>query len=287
MRIGKIARLPRHVRTEINQRLDNGEETESILGWLNEQPAVQEMLQEHFQGAAISAQNLSEWRQGGFREWEFRREIIEQACSTSDFAQDLEDEVITSELPGKLAAVLAARYAALLSQWQGDLHPAIAEAFCVLRSLNKDIALLQKTLHLAQKQKRENEKAIDDEEKAEMEEEKKGESAPIFARMYAQAMTAALGGGENGRLVAQLLAASKFNLPPPPDYKERLQKLRAAEKPENAENQPSIGVQSNLIKPSQGKMAKKGTAPEVVDRQEEVPGKEENRDNNNNQSSEF
>jgi hypothetical protein len=164
MRIGKIARLPRQVRTEINQCLDAGEEAESILAWLNQDPAVQEMLEEHFQGAAISAQNLSEWRQGGFREWEFRREIIEQACSTSDFAQDLEDEVITSELPGKLAALVAARYAALLSQWQGDLHPAIAEAFCVLRSLNKDIALLQKTLHLAQQQKRENEKAIDDEE---------------------------------------------------------------------------------------------------------------------------
>jgi hypothetical protein len=277
MRIGKIARLPRQVRTEINQRLDNGEEAESILAWLNQDPAVQEMLEEHFQGAAISAQNLSEWRQGGFREWEFRREIIEQACSTSDFAQDLEDEVITSELPGKLAAVLAARYAALLSQWQGDLHPAIAEAFCVLRSLNKDIALLQKTLHLAQQQKRENEKAIDDEEKAEMEEEKKRETAPFLARIHADTMTEALGGGEKNRLVAEYLAASKYDRPLPPDYEERLQKLRSAEKSENAENrpnQPSVGVQSNLIKPSKGKMAKKGTAHEVGGGQEEAQKEE-------------
>jgi hypothetical protein len=277
MRTGKIARLPRQVRTEINQRLDEGEEAESILVWLNAKPFVQEMLNEHFQGAAISAQNLSEWRQGGFREWEFRREIIEQVCSTSDFAEDLEDEVITSELPGKLAALVAARYASLLGQWQGALHPEMAEEFYVLRALNKDIALLQKTLHLAHKQKREREKEIDEEEKLEMEEEKKRETAPFLARMHADTMAAALGGGEKNRLVADYLAASKYDQPLPPDYEERLQKLRTAEKPEKTEDpgkQPSIGVQSKLIKPSKGKMPKKGAANDVGDGPEEGPGKE-------------
>jgi hypothetical protein len=229
-RNGKIARLPRQVRTEINQRLDDGQEAESILAWLNELPFTQEMLEEHFEGVPISAQNLSERRQGGFREWEFRREIIEQACSASDFADDLEDEVIASELAGRLAALLAARYAALLGRWNGDLTPDMADTICVLRGLNKDIALLQKTLHQAQKQKREQEKAVNDEDKFIMEEEKKRETAPINARFEAEAMELALGGGAKAKFIAQFLAASKYDLPPPRDYQEKLQKLASPRK---------------------------------------------------------
>jgi hypothetical protein len=76
-RNGKIARLPGTIRDELNQRLENGEEAPPLLAWLNGLPEVQRSLKDHFDGAPVSKQNLSEWRQGGFREWQIREELIE------------------------------------------------------------------------------------------------------------------------------------------------------------------------------------------------------------------
>jgi len=79
MRNGKIAKLPVDVRVELHGRMENGEDGAVLLEWLNGLPEVQESLKAHFGGAPVSKQNLSEWRQGGFREWQIRRELIGQA----------------------------------------------------------------------------------------------------------------------------------------------------------------------------------------------------------------
>lgn len=75
-RIGKIARLPDHVRHELNHRLMDGEGGPHLLAWLNNQPEVQAVLTEKFGGRPINQQNLSAWRTGAYREWSFRREMI-------------------------------------------------------------------------------------------------------------------------------------------------------------------------------------------------------------------
>ena len=69
-RKGKIARLPRYLREKLNRRLDDGEPGPQLLVWLNRCPDVQEVLEREFGGRAVSEQNLSEWRQGGFCEWQ-------------------------------------------------------------------------------------------------------------------------------------------------------------------------------------------------------------------------
>lgn len=69
-RHGKIARLPRSVRELVNRRLEDGESAEQILSWLNAQAEVKAVLTQHFDGVEISPQNLSEWRAGGFAEWQ-------------------------------------------------------------------------------------------------------------------------------------------------------------------------------------------------------------------------
>ena len=66
---GKIARLPRPIRDELNQRLDNGETGNMILPWLNALPEVQAVLAAHFNAGAINHQNLTNWRQGGYLRW--------------------------------------------------------------------------------------------------------------------------------------------------------------------------------------------------------------------------
>jgi hypothetical protein len=78
-RNGKIARLPREVREQLNRRLFNGEPGNRLVEWLNGLPETQRVLADDFGGREINEQNLSEWKQGGFREWETRQETLAQA----------------------------------------------------------------------------------------------------------------------------------------------------------------------------------------------------------------
>ena len=78
-RNGKIARLPREIRDELNTRLAEGEPGGPLLEWLNGLPAVKAVLERGFDNNPITKQNLSEWRTGGFVEWEARQETLDQA----------------------------------------------------------------------------------------------------------------------------------------------------------------------------------------------------------------
>jgi len=74
-RIGKIARLPRAVRTQLNTRLQDGAEGKQLADWLNSLPEVQDVLAEKFKGRTINEQNLTNWLQGGYKEWLAHQEI--------------------------------------------------------------------------------------------------------------------------------------------------------------------------------------------------------------------
>ena len=68
-RTGKIARLPKNIRDQLNHRLQNGQQGPEILAWLNALPTVHRVLRAHFAGQPILQQNLSQWRQGGYADW--------------------------------------------------------------------------------------------------------------------------------------------------------------------------------------------------------------------------
>jgi hypothetical protein len=75
-RNGKIARLPRPVREQLNKRLERSESSSRLLPWLNALPETRELVQKEFAGVPISKQNLSQWRRGGFQEslaWRYIR----------------------------------------------------------------------------------------------------------------------------------------------------------------------------------------------------------------------
>src|SRR5207302_10820872 len=78
-RNGKIARLPRSVRDELNRRLDEGEQGKKLVAWLNGLPDVQAIVVTEFGGKALREQNLSEWKQGGYRDWLAKQEALEIA----------------------------------------------------------------------------------------------------------------------------------------------------------------------------------------------------------------
>lgn len=85
-RVGKIAQLPGGVRDELNRRLLNGQLSPLILPWLNELPEVKSVIDERFKGEPVNAQNISDWRKGGFRDWMRSNERIEQTKSMSELA---------------------------------------------------------------------------------------------------------------------------------------------------------------------------------------------------------
>ena len=69
MAYGKIARLPRKIRAQINQRLADGVLGHRLIDWLHTLPKVRRLLARHFGGRPINAQNLTNWRQGGHQRW--------------------------------------------------------------------------------------------------------------------------------------------------------------------------------------------------------------------------
>ncbi len=68
-RKGKIARLPKVIREELNRRLDDGWLHIRLVAWLNGLPEVKEILDRQFGGRAITPQNLSVWKAGGYQDW--------------------------------------------------------------------------------------------------------------------------------------------------------------------------------------------------------------------------
>ena len=76
-RISKIARLPKTIRDQLNQRLENGEIGRSILPWLNSLPETKKVLAELFSGKSITHQNLSEWRRAGYQDWLFQQQRLQ------------------------------------------------------------------------------------------------------------------------------------------------------------------------------------------------------------------
>ncbi len=75
-RTGKIARLPEHLRTELNERILANQPASKILPWLNDQLEVKQLLEEDFEGLSVNDENLHKWRIGGYAEWLTRRERV-------------------------------------------------------------------------------------------------------------------------------------------------------------------------------------------------------------------
>ncbi len=88
-RKGKIATLPAKIREEVNQRLHNGEQARQILPWLNADKDVLRILDEKWHEQPVTAQNLSEWRQGGYQDWLGRNEKVEALRALSDYSLQL------------------------------------------------------------------------------------------------------------------------------------------------------------------------------------------------------
>ncbi len=147
-RNGKIARLPRSVREELNRRLEDGEEGKAIVVWLNGHELVRSVLERLFGGRPISEQNLSQWRQGGFQDWRRHQDALEWTRSLAEESDELEDAAGDLPLSDSLGPVIALTLGKMLRSAARDAEEDPERRGEVL-SLAREIAQLRRDDHRA------------------------------------------------------------------------------------------------------------------------------------------
>jgi hypothetical protein len=150
-RIGKIARLSAALREQLNRRLADGENGTVLVAWLNALPEVQTLLQAEFAGRPISAQNLSEWRQGGFRDWQRHQESLALVRELSAQAAELA-QANGQPMGETLTPLLLSRYLALFQTLETPSDEN-SEDWKLLRALCRDVVALRKCEHNAERLK--------------------------------------------------------------------------------------------------------------------------------------
>ena len=164
-RNGKIARLPKAVRDELNRRLSDGEPGNQLVTWLNDLSAVKSVVATEFGGRLVREQNLSEWKQGGYQDWLRQQEALELVRSLSSDGEEL--QAATAEpLTEKLVVWLAARYAMATRKLAGQEGNTDLD-WQRLRELCSDVVALRRGDHSAARLKIEQERLERDRQKTE------------------------------------------------------------------------------------------------------------------------
>jgi hypothetical protein len=211
-RIGKIARLPRDIRSQLNTRLQDGHEGKKILLWLNSLPQVKALLAEFCDGCPVNEQNLSDWRQGGFEEWLLHQDLLAQAAELAANHHELQSAALGQSLTDHLATAVSYRYATLLaSQGPQFDEPALRQ----LRSLGRTcqaVVKLSRRDQNAARLKIETERwqlarAQIETDRADVLDHKLRDklAAPVWAALKKAERLQQFGGGEGAMMAADML----------------------------------------------------------------------------------
>jgi hypothetical protein len=154
-RVGKIARLSQYLREQLNRRIEDGETGRDLVEWLNSCRAVKDMLDEQFDGRPITEQNLSEWKQGGFKDWQNHQETRALARGFLAEAEELEEEIGDTPLTDRLGETVALALARLLRETvNGEKGP--GQRMAIL-DIAREFARLRKQDHQMERLGREQE----------------------------------------------------------------------------------------------------------------------------------
>jgi len=164
---GKIGKLPKAVREELNRRLDNGGQGRQLLAWLNSLPEVQAIVAAEFGGKPIRKQNLSEWRNGGYAHWLQQQEVLDMARQLSADTGELQPAG-AQPLTDHMAVWLTARYLMAIRKLAGK-NPDGEPDLKVLREFCHDMVALRRGDLSAARLKMEQERLEREREKTEEE----------------------------------------------------------------------------------------------------------------------
>ncbi len=155
-RVGKIARLPRDIREQLNCRLEDGVPGVEIVAWLNASREVRKVLKTLFDGRPINEQNLSDWKQGGFLDWQKQQEFRELVGKWSAHADDLMESA-GGPLSDKASALLGMQYLRMIESMStaASVNP---EDWERLRELCRDLVALRRGDHNAERLKLDRER---------------------------------------------------------------------------------------------------------------------------------
>jgi hypothetical protein len=156
-RNGKIARLIRHVREQLNRRLDDGQPGPQLLAWLNGRSEVKEVLEHSFAGREINGQNLSEWKQGGFQDWQRQEAACNHMRRITEQAEALTDAAETNSVTDRLATVFAVELCKVMEQLL-EKGADDREKLACLRDGLREIRLLRRGDHSTERLQMERER---------------------------------------------------------------------------------------------------------------------------------
>jgi hypothetical protein len=204
-RNGKIARLPASIRTQLNERLDDGHEGPELLDWLNALPEVQAVLEEKFNGVPVSKQNLSEWRQGGFQDWLLRRDFCDEARAMAESATELAETAPGGELVDHVATILAARFGGLITRWNGEVDEAVEAKARFLHGLCRSVVRLQRSIHCAKQDRFKEQVLLEEEQGREKAKWRDKFLHPMLRDYQSAALAGQMGGGERAMIYARCI----------------------------------------------------------------------------------
>ena len=121
-RVGKCARLPKAIRDELNQRLQNGAIYRELADWLNTHPDrdTWENLRKAGLTGPFNEENISAWQSGGHQDW-------------------LRAQRRTDEIKARSEASLA-MVTALREQGDGTLHITEANELILASQINEALS---------------------------------------------------------------------------------------------------------------------------------------------------
>jgi len=220
-RNGKIARLPLHVRNELNRRLSEGEPGTKLVAWLNEGSA-RIWLRNDSEGRPIriTEQNLSEWRQGGYQDWlrheearQFTQDLAEQAGELDAAA----DGKGISDRFGALLAVDLARLAKKFLEQETDAEKKWAR----LKEISKELSRLRRDEHRAvwtwikrEQWERRREREDYEEDERIRKEVRRERVAPLLAAAQVKGLASEFGGGPEAMKTAAMMLEAHQDLEP-------------------------------------------------------------------------
>ena len=225
MRTGKIARLPQKIRDQLNCRLQDGEPGTHLVAWLNPLPEVQAVLAAQFGGRAINEPNLTDWKQGGYRDWlrhqESRDVARRLAERTDELNDDLDDDSGCQSVSNQLSVVLGVELAQLAETLLAETTDP-KERWKYLKELLQQLGELRREDQRIARIEIERERwdhefgcQIEKQHQADLAMEKQITRGAVLERVYRSTRADAYGGGEAGGKIADLIYAINYDLPLP------------------------------------------------------------------------
>jgi hypothetical protein len=158
-RTGKIARLPYWLRSQLNEKIRDGKPGVEIVAWLNEKPDTRAVVNERFDGRPINEQNLTDWKAGGYLEWERQAETKDWVRDFVGGSRELEREADKAKdytsVADWLAAPLAVQLARCLKEVAESTNLEVLDRVGAVLEISRAAAQLRRSDLATQRQTRE------------------------------------------------------------------------------------------------------------------------------------